>query len=354
MAEQRLRIGFVGAGDIVRKRHLPSLQKLDGLEFAAVSNRRPESTATFAEDYGIGHSFADWRDLVAWDGVDVVWCGTYPNLHRPVTEAALAAGKHVFCQARMAPTYADAKAMYLAAQRTDRTVMLCPPSQYARRDSTIRRLLREGFVGQPYSAIVQSYNGRFLPADAPLHWRQSFAMSGYNSLDLGILIEVQQRWLGYARRATALTRTFIPERPASDFGRGLVERPDLVAAVVELENGALASFQLAGIAHHGAGTNAFEIFGSEGTIRYLQQDDTVLAGRAGQTLQEIPADPTDGTRGVEADFIAAVRAGRPSAEPSFWDGLKYTELTEAIARSAEQGRTIDLPFDPDPPTPPGR
>jgi predicted dehydrogenase len=55
---------------------------------------------------------------------------------------------------------------------------------------------------------------------------------------------------------------------------------------------------------------------------------------------------------VEADFIAAVRAGQRAPWPTFWDGLKYMELTEAICRSADQGRTIELPFDPDPPKPP--
>ena len=165
MAEQRLRIGFVGAGRIVRRRHMPGLAKVPGVEYAAVANRRPESTAAFAEEFGIRQTFDDWRALVEWDGIDVVWCGTYPNLHRPVTEAALAAGKHVFCQARMALSYEDAKAMYLAAQRSDRTTVLCQTSNYAPGDATVRRLLAEGFIGQPYSLVMQGYNNRFAPAD---------------------------------------------------------------------------------------------------------------------------------------------------------------------------------------------
>ena len=69
--------------------------------------------------------------------------------------------------------------------------------------------------------------------------------------------------------------------------------------------------------------------------------------------REVPFDPAEGGPWeIEANFIAAVRAGRPSATPSFWDGLKYMELTEAISRSADEGRTVELPFDPDPPKPP--
>jgi hypothetical protein len=32
-------------------------------------------------------------------------------------------------------------------------------------------------------------------------------------------------------------------------------------------------------------------------------------------------------------------------EPTFWDGLKYIELTEAIFRAVETGRAADLPFE---------
>ena len=88
-------------------------------------------------------------------------------------------------------------------------------------------------------------------------------------------------------------------------------------------------------------------------FRYLAEGDRILAGRVGEVLREVPLDPADGGPWeIEASFIAAVRAGRRSATPSFWDGLKYMELTEAIGRSAEEGRTIELPFDPDPPRPP--
>ena len=47
---------------------------------------------------------------------------------------------------------------------------------------------------------------------------------------------------------------------------------------------------------------------------------------------------------AEVDFIDAVREGRPSVEPSFWDGLKYMEMTEAIFRSIETGQSVTMPL----------
>ena len=82
--------------------------------------------------------------ILAADDIDVVWIGTQPYLHRPYAVAALEAGKHVFCQARMALDYADARLMHDAWARTDRTAMLCPPPHYMRGDRAMRRLLKIG------------------------------------------------------------------------------------------------------------------------------------------------------------------------------------------------------------------
>lgn len=346
-AGDRLRIGFVGAGGIVRQRHVPGLRQLAGVELAGVANRSRASSERAARELAIARVYDDWRDLVNDDAIDIVWIGAQPYLHRTVTEAALAAGKHVFCQARMARDYADARAMWEAAGRADRTTMLCPPPHYLRGDRVVRRLLAEGLVGQPHTVVIQSYTASYADPQTPLHWRQQRAISGYNTLDLGMMIEVLHRWLGYARRVTAVEQTVFPTRPAPGGGTAPVERPDSVSASIELENGALVTLTVSGVARHAREANSFAIYGSAGTIRYLAGPDTILAGKTDDAdLVVAPVPPAEAREWtVEADFIAAVRAGRRTPEPSFWDGLKYMELTEAIARAAATGQAVALPFE---------
>ena len=347
MADGALRIGFVGAGGIVRQRHVPGLREVPDVEFVGVVNSTRESSERAAREFGIRRVYDSWRELVGSDEVDVVWIGTHPNLHREVTLAALEAGKHVFCQARMALDYRDARAMWEAAERSDRTTMLCPPPHYMRGDRIVRRLLDEGFVGEPRNVVIQSYSTTYADPSTPLHWRQQGAISGFNTLDLGMMIEVLHRWLGFARQVVAIERTFAAERPGPDGRPAAVERPDTVSATIELESGALVTLTVSGAAHHARDANRFEIYGSEGTIRYLAGADQILAGRDDDAeLAEVPITPDEERRWtVEADFIEGVRSGRRSVEPSFWDGLKYMELTEAIFRSVETGRAVDLPFE---------
>ena len=349
MAGETLRIGFVGAGAINRTRHVPGLKKIPGVEFEVVANRSQASSQAAADEYGIKRTAGNWMEVVEDPNVDIVWIGTHPSMHREITIAALEAGKHVFTQARMAMDYADAKLMWEEAKKYPHlTTNICAPPHYMRGDRAIRRMLAEGYAGQPLNVAVQPFPDTYADPKAPRHWRQEGAISGYNTLDVGMMIEVMQRWLGYAKRVTALEKTVYPTRPAPDgSGDVPVERPDSLTAVAELENGALATLLFSGVAKHSKDANRFEIYGSEGTIRYLQGSDTILAGKAGdgdlKPVEVSAAEAREWT--VEEDFVKAVREGRRTTEPSFWDGLKYIEMTEAIFRAAETGRAVEMPFE---------
>jgi len=352
MAEQPIRIGFVGAGGIVRTRHAPGLHGVPGVEFKVVANRSAESSEKAAQELGIERTARDWREVVESNDVDAIWIGTHPYMHREITIAALEHGKHVFCQARMAMDYADAQAMWEAAERSDKTTMLCPPPHYMAGDRVIRRMLQEGFVGTPVNVLVQSYADAYADPSSPILWRQVKEISGYNTLDVGMMIEVLHRWLGFATRVTAMDKTVYPTRADGEGGQATVERPDTLSAIAEPESGALATLTWSGVARHAGAANSFEIYGTDGTIRYMVGMDKpgqgkILAGKAGDSeLKEIPI-PADEARGwtVEQDFIAGVRSGTKSVEPSFYDGLKYMEMTEAIFRSAESGQAVALPLE---------
>jgi predicted dehydrogenase len=349
MAGNTLRIGFVGAGAINRTRHVPGLKKVGGIEFEVVANRSQASSQAAADEYGIKRTAGNWMEVVEDQNVDVVWIGTHPSMHREITIAALEAGKHVFTQARMAMDYADAKLMWEAAKKYPHlTTNISAPPHYMRGDKVVRRMLKEGYVGQPLNVVVQSFSDAYANPKAPRHWRQEDEVSGLNTLDVGMMVEVMHRWLGYASRVTAMEKTAFPTRPDPNGGDDVpVERPDTLSVVAELENGALATLLFSGIARHARDANRFEIYGTEGTIRYLQGSDTILAGKAGDSaLKPVEVSASEAREWtVEADFVNAIREGKRAVEPSFWDGLKYMEMTEAIFRSAKTGQTVEMPFE---------
>src|SRR6266513_1991281 len=135
---QKLRVGIVGAGDIVRRRHLPGLKKHHEVEIVAVSNSSYESSEKFCQE-NAPHAtpMQNWADLLALPDIDIVWIGTPPYMHSAIPVSALEAGKHVFCQARMSMDLAEAEEMLATSKRYPELVtMLCPPPYGLRGDLT--------------------------------------------------------------------------------------------------------------------------------------------------------------------------------------------------------------------------
>ncbi len=121
---QTVRVGIIGAGGIARSRHLPGLKKVDGVEVAVACNRTRETAEAFAREFGIPEVETDWRKVVERPDLDAVFITAPPILHAEGTIAALDAGKHVFCQARMARSVAEARQMLGRARQSPQLVGL--------------------------------------------------------------------------------------------------------------------------------------------------------------------------------------------------------------------------------------
>src|ERR1700761_6046545 len=160
----KLRIGIVGAGSIVRKRHIPALKQIEDVKIVGVCNSSYESSEKFcSEVLPEAKPYANWAELVAEADVDIIWIGTPPYLHSTVAVSALEAGKHVFCQARMALNLAEAEEMFAASQRNPHLVtMLCPPPSGLRGSLYMQKLLAEDFVGRPHHVRLQSLSNVYL------------------------------------------------------------------------------------------------------------------------------------------------------------------------------------------------
>src|SRR5881296_190405 len=210
----KLRIGIIGAGNIVRTRHLPALKKHPDVEIVALSNSTYESSEKFCRENVPGATpIKNWPELVALPDIDNIWIGTPPYMHSAVTISALEAGKHVFCQARMSMDLAEAEEMLGASKRYPELVtMLCPPPMGMRADLLVKKLLAENYIGRPHHVRLQSFTSTYLNPEAPAHWRQKIEISGLNVLTLGIYVEVLQRWLGDIAGVFARGRILTAER----------------------------------------------------------------------------------------------------------------------------------------------
>ena len=67
---KRVRIGIIGAGGIVKSRHLPGLGQIEGVAVVAVCNRSRASGEAVAREWGIPEVAEDWPELVRRPDLD--------------------------------------------------------------------------------------------------------------------------------------------------------------------------------------------------------------------------------------------------------------------------------------------
>ncbi len=340
---QSLRIGFVGLGGICRLRHIPGLRRLPGIEIRAVANRTRESSERAASEFGIPHVFDSWKELVSSPEVDAVFIGTWPYLHKDISLAALKAGKHVFCQARMAMNYAEAEEMFQAASESNRVAGLCPVPIGLSIDATIRRLMQSNWLGGVRMVQVQSLSGAFANPDTPMNWRKDHRFSGLNMHTLGMYIEVMHRWFGWTQSLSATTDLFVEVRDDGTGTKANVQIPDQILCNARMSAGFPVQYAFSTVSRYESDT--IWIHGVDGTLKYDVGADRLLGGIAGQPLTEIAIDDADrydvANWAVERDFIGAIREGT-EYHPNFYDGLKYMQAVQAVYDSAAEGRAITL------------
>ena len=340
-----IRVGVVGAGGNTVGKHIPELQTIDGVEIVSVCNRSRASSERVAKQFKIPTVYETWADLIEADDTDAIVVGTWPYLHCATTLAALASGKHILCEARMAMNLEEAQLMHDAAQSNpDLVAQIVPSPMTLWADRTIQRLISEGFLGDILSVEVRSAGSDFIDHDGPMHWRNDYDLSGMNIMTMGIWYEAMRRWVGDPLQVFAQAKTFTKMRRDSETGVMRATRvPQHIDVLMDLICGAQGYLKIStiqGLANESTAT----IYGSEGTI---QMGDGKLYGaqRGDEALSEIKIRPEDhGEWRVEEEFVNAIRGTEKITHTSFDIGIKYMEFTEAVNRSMAEGKAIAIPL----------
>ena len=345
MATETISVGIVGAGGNTRAKHIPGFKALENVVIAGVCNRSQASSEAVARDFDIPKLYAHWRQVVEDPAIDAVMIGTWPYMHAPVTLAALEAGKHVLCEARMAMNAREAHTMLAAARANPQLVAQVVPSPFSLGvDRTIQRLLADGYLGR-LLAIDIFDSGGFIDVEAPVSWRQEIRYSGMNTMMLGIWYEALMRWAGPAVSVVAMGQ--VCANPLKDIDTGeltAVQVPDHLDVIARMACGAQAHFRSTRVAGFSPPSHAV-LYGSEATLRF--ENGRLFGGRRDDHQMkaiEIPASEA-GTWRVEEEFIQGIRGLAPIRLTTFEDGVRYMEFTEAVIRSLQSGQAIHLPLD---------
>lgn len=345
--DKKIRIGFVGAGGICKSRHLPGLAKCEDAQVVAVCNRSEISSKAVAAEFDIPEIETDWLTLINRDDLDAIFIGTWPYMHKEMAIAALNAGKHCFCQARMCCDLNEARQMLQVVSNNPSLVdMICPPPHRMPFEPWLKKSMADGMIGELTFVELRSASAANLDT-GKITWREQAEYSGEHVLAMGIYAETLNAWVGPYETLTANLSTPLSVKTVE--GKEVeVKIPQIASITGQLLNGAICHEYHTGlVADTTTPVNEITLYGTEGTIRHAFFSNEIYYAPKGKPLErvDVPAELTNPWQ-VEADFINAVKkakAGEPwEVSPDFVEGHQYMVKIHAVHESARLGRAINL------------
>lgn len=326
-----IRIAFIGAGGNCRRKHIPKLQAIDGVEVVGVCNRTQASSQAVCDEFGLSTVYPSTEALLADDALDAVVIGTWPNTHKDYTLAALAADKHVMVEARMAMDALEAEAMLAAARaKPDLVTQVVPAPGSLAWDAAIARWVHNELGGLIHVELG-SLGGGFINRTTPISWRLQRRFSGSNIMGVGIAYESMMRWVGPLERVNAHAQIVVTERPDGDGGSEPVDIPDLLTLMGTLQRDrATFTYSQSRNVTGGVSGSPTHIFGRQATITVRDNEPPVLTRVDEEPIEA--KDPGPGWR-VEEEFIGAIRGEAPIRLTTFEAGVQYMRFTDAIHAS---------------------
>lgn len=113
-----LKVALIGAGNLARWAHLPSLSKIPHASLYAVCSASGARGNTYARRFGASYFCSDYRRILDDPKVDVVMVLSRNQHHFSQAYDALVAGKHVFVEKPMALTEDECRELYKAVAIT--------------------------------------------------------------------------------------------------------------------------------------------------------------------------------------------------------------------------------------------
>jgi len=349
---ERVRVGIIGVGQI-GKSHLKEYATNPTVEVVAVADIAESEAKRVAAEYRIPHVYTDFRALLRRDDIAAVDVCLHNNLHAPVTIAALEAGKNVYCEKPMAGSYADALAMWQAAQRCGRQLSIQLSTLFSRETKAAKRLIDQGKLGRLYHARSTGYRRRgrpYVDGYGTAAFVQKETAAGGALFDMGVYHIAQILYLLGLPEVERITGKTYQETEMDEERRRLsgYNVEELGLGFVRLAGGVTLDIIEAWAIHMGPFEGSF-IVGTQGGVRlapfsfHTTTADIpadVAFDLAGADWREHQLRPTaDAYDSPQRHWIAALQ-GRVPLLPTAEVALATMLISEGIYLSDRLGREV--------------
>ena len=334
-------------------------------KLVGVATSREETARKAVEQGGFEFGTANWRDLIARDDIHIINICSPNSAHTEQLLAAMAAGKHIYCDKPLVVGDEDINRVATALQGYRGVGQMTFNYRFVPATLRARQLVGEGFLGNVISfRTAYLHSGSVDPA-RQTGWKMLKSEGGGVLQDLGShIVDLTDHLIGPFDSVLAEMRILYPERPNRRGEMVKAEADDQVVMLAKLGNGSVGTIEASKVATGAEDELRVEIHGDQGALRLNLMDPSYLEA---YDLRE-PESPLGGNRGWRKiatvqryekpavwpgpkfsigwmrshvhclySFLSAIAEGRP-AEPSLQRGVHVQRMLAAAERSA-QGRS---------------
>lgn len=329
--KQKLGVALVGLGYYSTDLLAPALQLTEHCYLAGIVTGTPEKAVRWKKQYNLKdqniYNYGNFDQIADNPDIDVVYIVLPPSLHAEYVIKAAKAGKQVWCEKPMAMTVAECEGMINACRENKVQLSIGYRMQHEPNTRDIMAFAKE----KPYGAIQKViaaagyYDGR------TNHWKQKKAMGGGATYDMGVYC------INGVRYATG-------KEPIAVKASKSTTRPNVYTEVDETMNfdlffddGTVAACETS----FGKGLNRLHVQCANGW--YGLEPFQAYSGIQGETSDGKLLNksiPNEQARQMDDDALAILQ-NTPNMVPGE-EGLKDIRVVEAIYRSVEEGRKVDI------------
>ncbi|WP_435196301.1 Gfo/Idh/MocA family protein [Natronomonas sp. EA1] len=351
----RPRIGIVGLGNIGFV-HAERMQALDA-ELVGGMDIQAEARERFAAEFDAA-AYADAEALFA--DVDAVIVTTPNRFHEEYAVAALEAGLDVLIEKPLAHTLESAQRIASAARSADGFCMVGFNNRFSNAARVLKEYQRVGRLGDVTHVEANYLRQRGIPGRGS--WFTSADVAGGGSLiDIGVhAIDLALFFLDFPDivEVTGVTRSQFGGRDdyafvemwGEDTGPVGFDVDDSVSAFLRCADGRTVSLEVAWAANRPP-SDEFYVRGTDAGVRFdrgeqsLTLYETRKAGVDHLVESDIETQTGHTHEAEQAVFLDGVRAGEHPGCNTVEEGLAVQRVIDAIYRSSETGRTVELNAD---------
>ncbi len=353
------KVGIIGFG-FIGKVHAYGYENLKyyypnspfRVEIAGVSTSREETAKNVKETYGF-ETTSDYRKLIENKEIEIIDISS-PNIyHFEQLMYGIKTKKHIYCEKPLVCTIEETLELEKKLKNFDKNHQVVFHNRFFPSTIKTKQFIENGSIGNPTIFRIAYYHSGSVDKNKPIGWKQEKGAGVL--LDIGShVIDLIYYFLGNFKNVSGKSKILYPERKTKNGQIVKVEVEDHIVINAEMENGAIGVIEASKIATGTEDELKYEIYGTEGAIRYnstqpnylnfYNRKETESGFKKIPTLGNYPESNFPGPKFTTGwirghihsiyCFIKSIYENSP-AIPSFFDGIYNMKIIDDIKRGDE-------------------